>query len=188
MDLLFLALSASSPISSVFHLCVCFVSVSSDPWGFSSICLQNFQGPTQVTLRPIADGTWDDREDCWAREGKVGPLLSPDKDLGIVTYSQPHRTSETTETELGRRPQNFICTARIPPPERRFKACSSTIFFPLQTPSCLIYLFIYLFIYFWLCWVFVAEQGLSLVAASGGYSSLQCTDLSLQWLVAEHGL
>ena len=145
MDLLFLALSASSPISSVFHLCVCFVSVSSDPWGFSSICLQNFQGPTQVTLRPIADGTWDDREDCWAREGKVGPLLSPDKDLGIVTYSQPHRTSETTETELGRRPQNFICTARIPPPERRFKACSSTIFFPLQTPYWLIYLFIYLF-------------------------------------------
>ena len=36
-----------------------------------------------------------------------------------------------------------------------------------------------LFIYFWLCWVFVAVQGLSLVAASGGYSSSQCTGLSL---------
>ena len=31
-------------------------------------------------------------------------------------------------------------------------------------------------------WVFVAECGLSLVAASGGYSSLQCTGFSLQWL------
>ena len=35
----------------------------------------------------------------------------------------------------------------------------------------LIYLFI-LFIYIWLRWVFVAACGLSLVAASGGYSSL----------------
>ena len=29
-----------------------------------------------------------------------------------------------------------------------------------------------IFIYFWLCWVFVAVRGLSLVASSGGYSSL----------------
>ena len=42
-----------------------------------------------------------------------------------------------------------------------------------------IYLFIYLFIYFWLCWVFVSVRGLSLVAASGGHSSLQCAGLSL---------
>ena len=35
-------------------------------------------------------------------------------------------------------------------------------------------LFIYLFIYFWLRWVFVAEHGLSLVAASRGYSSFRC--------------
>ena len=42
------------------------------------------------------------------------------------------------------------------------------------------YLFfgIYLFIYFWLCWVFVAACGLSLVATSGGYSSLWCTGFS----------
>ena len=38
-----------------------------------------------------------------------------------------------------------------------------------------------LFIYFWLCWVFIAECGLSLVVASGGYSSLQCAGFSLQW-------
>ena len=43
--------------------------------------------------------------------------------------------------------------------------------------------FIYLFIYFWLRWVFVAARGLSLVAASGGYSSLQCVGFSLLWLL-----
>ena len=44
--------------------------------------------------------------------------------------------------------------------------------------------FIYLsFIYFWLCWVFVAACGLSLVAVRGGYSSLQCAGFSLWWLL-----
>ena len=38
------------------------------------------------------------------------------------------------------------------------------------------------FIYFWLRWVFVAARGLSLVAASGGYSSLWCAGFSLWWL------
>ena len=52
-----------------------------------------------------------------------------------------------------------------------------------------IYLLIYLFIYFWLRWVFVAARGLSLVAVSGGCSSLPCTGSSLPWLlVAEHRL
>ena len=41
----------------------------------------------------------------------------------------------------------------------------------------------FLFIYFWLHWVFIAAHGLSLVAASGGYSSLQCTGFSLRWLL-----
>ena len=36
-----------------------------------------------------------------------------------------------------------------------------------------------LFIYFWLCWVFVSVRGLSLVAASGGHSSLRRAGLSL---------
>ena len=40
-----------------------------------------------------------------------------------------------------------------------------------------------LFIYFWLHWVFVAVRGLSLVAVSGGYSSLRCAGFSLQWLL-----
>ena len=36
---------------------------------------------------------------------------------------------------------------------------------------------------FWLRWVFVAVLVLSLVAASGGYSSLRCAGFSLQWLL-----
>ena len=43
--------------------------------------------------------------------------------------------------------------------------------------------YFYLFIYFWLRWVFVAACGLSLVAVSGGYSSLRCAGFSLQWLL-----
>ena len=39
------------------------------------------------------------------------------------------------------------------------------------------------FIYSWLRWVFVAACGFSLVAASGGYSSLRCVGFSLQWLL-----
>ena len=38
---------------------------------------------------------------------------------------------------------------------------------------------IYLFIYFWLYWVFISVQGLSLVVASGGHSSSRCAVLSL---------
>ena len=44
-------------------------------------------------------------------------------------------------------------------------------------------IFLNKFIYFWLCWLFVAACGLSLVAVSGGYSSLQCTGFSLQWFL-----
>ena len=42
-----------------------------------------------------------------------------------------------------------------------------------------LFFFINLLIYFWLCWVFVSVQGLSLVVASGGHSSLRCAGLSL---------
>ena len=42
--------------------------------------------------------------------------------------------------------------------------------------------FIY-FIYLCLRWVFVAARGLSLVATSGGYSSLWCTGFLLWWLL-----
>ena len=48
------------------------------------------------------------------------------------------------------------------------------------------FLFVCLFILFicpWLCWVFVAVHRLSLVAASGGYTSLRCTGLPPRWLL-----
>ena len=47
--------------------------------------------------------------------------------------------------------------------------------------------FIYLFIYFWLLWVFVAACGLSLVAVSGVYFSMQCVGFSLWWLLLLQG-
>ena len=37
--------------------------------------------------------------------------------------------------------------------------------------------------YFWLHWVFVAARGLSLVATSEDFSSLQCAGFSLRWLL-----
>ena len=36
--------------------------------------------------------------------------------------------------------------------------------------------------YFWLHWALIAARGLSLIAVSGGYSSLRCTGFSLRWL------
>ena len=40
-----------------------------------------------------------------------------------------------------------------------------------------------LLIYFWLRWAFTAACRLSLVAASGGYSSLWCAGFLLWWLL-----
>ena len=51
------------------------------------------------------------------------------------------------------------------------------------TQTCPVEFFKKLFILFWLRWVFVAARGLSLVAVSRGYSSLQCTGSSLRWLL-----
>ena len=41
-----------------------------------------------------------------------------------------------------------------------------------------LYHFFFFFFFFWLCWVFFAARGLSLVAESGGYSSLWCVGFS----------
>ena len=38
------------------------------------------------------------------------------------------------------------------------------------------------FIYFWPCWSLLL-LALSLVVASGGFSSVQCMDFSFQWLL-----
>ena len=66
--------------------------------------------------------------------------------------------------------------------------CIQVIQLQIYQLSCLrlivsLFFKIYLFIYFWLCWVFVAVCGLSLVAARGGYSSLWCAGFSLRWLL-----
>ena len=45
------------------------------------------------------------------------------------------------------------------------------------------YYYLFYLFYFWLRRVFVAVHGLSLVAASGDYSSLQCAGFSLRWLL-----
>ena len=52
-----------------------------------------------------------------------------------------------------------------------------------QQPMQFIFFFLNLFIYFWLRWVFVAVCWVSLVAVSGGYSSLRCTGFPLRWLL-----
>ena len=48
----------------------------------------------------------------------------------------------------------------------------------------------FIYFYFWLCWVFVAVCGLSLVAVSGGYSLVVVHGFLIEMasLVAEHRL
>ena len=69
--------------------------------------------------------------------------------------------------------------------KRKRKKIFSLLMRTLRNYSVTNFLFNFSFkkIYFWLYWVFVAARGLSLVAASGGYSSLRCSDFSLRWLL-----
>ena len=52
-----------------------------------------------------------------------------------------------------------------------------------QRDACFCFCFLINVFYFWLHQVFVAARGLSLVTASGGYSSLRCAGFSLRWLL-----
>ena len=61
-----------------------------------------------------------------------------------------------------------------------FSFCFSSTLFLFYI---LIFFFFKKLIIFWLHWVIVAACGLSLVAASRSYSSLQCAGLSLWWLL-----
>ena len=65
--------------------------------------------------------------------------------------------------------------------------CRLHAFFAFSSFSIVIFLKINLFIYFWLCWVFVAARGLSLVAASGGYA-VHGLLIVVASLVVEHRL
>ena len=53
----------------------------------------------------------------------------------------------------------------------KLKICGN----PALSDDGLHFLAIKFFFFFWLHWVFIAVRRLSLVAASGGYSSLRCT-------------
>ena len=66
----------------------------------------------------------------------------------------------------------YLCSKIVVSPG--FKTC-------ILTNQC--FLFFLIYFYFWLCWVFVAAGRLSLVAASGGYSSLWCVGFSWRWLL-----
>ena len=54
---------------------------------------------------------------------------------------------------------------------------------PFSRPESFIATFLTFFFFFWPLWVSGAAPRLSLVVASGGYSSLQCTGFSLWWLL-----
>ena len=51
-------------------------------------------------------------------------------------------------------------------------------------PTCIVEGDLFFFFFFGLHWVFVAAHGLSLVAASGGCSSLRCEGSSFWWLLS----
>ena len=96
-------------------------------------------------------------------------LLSFRPDV-VCSYTDPVMTSTSfcdisPGTFFGKTPTSSVQKARI----------ELTFFFKIN-------LFI-IFIYVWPRWVFIAACGLSLVAVSGGYSSLRCAGFSLQWLL-----
>ena len=95
----------------------------------------------------------------------------------ICMAHSPVQFSTTRETKMVQK-KHYVCWASATCHHMVFTMaflCCPAFFFFFKGFS---YLFIYLFIYFWLCWVFVSVQGLSLVAASGGHSSSQCAGLS----------
>ena len=71
---------------------------------------------------------------------------------------------------------DFTAPWLIPSPKGTLSPFGS--FFSL-THCCFLNKCIYLFIYFWLCWVFVAARGFSLVAARGG-APLRCCEWASQ--------
>ena len=71
----------------------------------------------------------------------------------------------------------------LDPGSNQFSHIDLVVIF-LYSPQVLPLFFLLLnLFYFWLHWVFVAVRGLSLLVASGGYSSLQCVGFSLRWLL-----
>ena len=63
------------------------------------------------------------------------------------------------------------------------KVCLSTYLYSFLFFNMFLIFILFIIIYFWLRWVLIAAHGLSLVAVSGGYSSLWCAAFSLRWLL-----
>ena len=107
-------------------------------------------------------------------EGRAGGTL-PSLTCGCGPGEFSGRLTESPEEQK----KNKGTKAWVPPHTQQFRSnCSWE-----GRGGTEIFLYVYLFIYFWLCWVFVAARWLSLVAASGGYSSLWCSGFSLWWLL-----
>ena len=91
----------------------------------------------------------------------------------------PHKHGDIYRKDLCRAPQKLVALLLSPLSDYIYPTRHNSeldVFFFLNK-------FIYLFIYFCLLWVFIAARGLSLVVASGDYSSLRCAGFSLQWLL-----
>ena len=87
----------------------------------------------------------------------------------LVMRKLRHRKAGYHNSNQGGLPSKFMLLIALLQPKNILQVLASQLFFPP-------FLF---FIFFWLCWVFVSVQGLSLVAASGGHSSSRCVGLSL---------
>ena len=110
----------------------------------------------------LAPGTWAE-ETGWPTSTPDPP--SPEKEVQFLT-------SLLEDSPCPPGPVHSLESRGLISPLSSREPCSICFF-----------VFIYLFIYFWLRWVIVAVRGLSLVAASGGYSLLRCGGFSLSWLL-----
>ena len=110
--------------------------------------------------------------------------LSLPGDCPFVSFLSSQRYFLHIHTQVSER---FFSPAWMPPMVLSLVlACQYLWILPHWCAGLHSILFVYLFIsfiYFWLHWVFIAARGFSLVAASGGSSSLLCTGFSLRWLL-----
>ena len=144
------------------------------------LCFYATQRLQSLCLRPRHNGT----------RGQPDPLWSCHFS-GALSWSY-------TQVPAHRSPFFSFSVEIFPPPSVNLKGTTSAFIYPWRTYHNNVKEFSLLqklgnfsfflikknvFIYLWLSWVFIAACGLSLVVASGGYSSLRCTGFSLWWLL-----
>ena len=93
---------------------------------------------------------------------------------------QPSPPSPSTSRTFHHRKLKFCAHLTVAPHSPTPQPLATT---PCSALNCKSTFFFFLFFYFWLCWVFIAVRGLSLVAVSGGYSLLRCAGFLLEWLL-----